>query len=267
MKQQFKYVLHLLFLVLLFSPCLVQAQSQTMEDVVYLKNGGIIRGTIIEQIPNKTLKIEIVGRNVFVFQFEEIEKIVKAPVENATIEKQKTSTEEYDRGKFTFIVESNLAFMLKPNSETSGLKSGSGASIGLGLVFAANLHPKVSLGLGGGVDLLGGSMFIPLFLDFRYYFTTKPVTPYFSFSGGWAIGESYKIEGPSSNYNIEVRSDGGVYANPNFGVRWNVARKAALNFGLGARLQINSVKIKTGYYSERYQDLLPLINLKVGAIF
>ena len=29
-----------------------------MEDVVYLENGGIVRGTILEQIPDKSLKIK-----------------------------------------------------------------------------------------------------------------------------------------------------------------------------------------------------------------
>lgn len=28
-----------------------------MEDVVYLENGGIVRGTILEQIPDESLKI------------------------------------------------------------------------------------------------------------------------------------------------------------------------------------------------------------------
>lgn len=56
-----------------------------MEDVVYLKNGSIIRGLIIEQIPNESLKIQTKDRNVFAFTFDEILKITKEipPVENA----------------------------------------------------------------------------------------------------------------------------------------------------------------------------------------
>ena len=47
------------------------------QDVVYLKNGSIIRGMIIEQIPNVSLKIQTKDSNVFVFKMEEIEKITK----------------------------------------------------------------------------------------------------------------------------------------------------------------------------------------------
>ena len=34
-----------------------QVLAQELEDVVYLKNGGIVRGTIFEQLPDKSLKI------------------------------------------------------------------------------------------------------------------------------------------------------------------------------------------------------------------
>ena len=49
---------------------------QEYEDVVYLKNGSIIRGMIIEQKPNKYIKIKS-GINIFVYQMDEIDKITK----------------------------------------------------------------------------------------------------------------------------------------------------------------------------------------------
>ena len=47
------------------------------QDVVYLKNGSIIRGFIIEQVPKKSIKIETYSGNIFVYQMEEIEKLTK----------------------------------------------------------------------------------------------------------------------------------------------------------------------------------------------
>jgi hypothetical protein len=46
-------------------------------DVVYLKNGSIIKGTIIEQIMNVSLKIETGDGSVFFYKMEEVEKLVK----------------------------------------------------------------------------------------------------------------------------------------------------------------------------------------------
>lgn len=45
------------------------------EDVVYLKNGSIIHGTITEEVPGKSLKIETKDGNVFVYKVKEVEKI------------------------------------------------------------------------------------------------------------------------------------------------------------------------------------------------
>jgi hypothetical protein len=48
-----------------------------LEDVVYLKNGSVIRGTIIEQVPNVSLKIQTRDGSVFVYKMEEVEKMTK----------------------------------------------------------------------------------------------------------------------------------------------------------------------------------------------
>ncbi len=51
-----------------------------MEDVVYLKNGSVIRGMVIEQIPMQQLKIQTKDGSVFVFKMDEIDKIAKEKV-------------------------------------------------------------------------------------------------------------------------------------------------------------------------------------------
>ena len=50
--------------------------TQTYEDVVILKNGSEIHGIIIEQKPNEYIKIQS-GKNIFVFQMDEIELMKK----------------------------------------------------------------------------------------------------------------------------------------------------------------------------------------------
>ena len=56
------------------------AFAQQMEDVVHLKNGGLVRGTIIEQIPGESLKIQTRDGNVFIYTMDEIAKMSKEPV-------------------------------------------------------------------------------------------------------------------------------------------------------------------------------------------
>ena len=46
-------------------------------DVVYLKNGSIIRGMVVETIPNETIKIRTADGSIFVYSLDEVEKITK----------------------------------------------------------------------------------------------------------------------------------------------------------------------------------------------
>ncbi len=57
-----------------------QVLAQELEDVVYLKNGGIVRGTVIEQIPDKSLKIARFDGKVFRYKMNEIDKMSKETV-------------------------------------------------------------------------------------------------------------------------------------------------------------------------------------------
>jgi len=41
-----------------------------MQDIVYLKNGSVIRGTILEMIPGVTIKIVTADRSVFIYKME-----------------------------------------------------------------------------------------------------------------------------------------------------------------------------------------------------
>lgn len=78
MKNVYKLFV-VLFLLSLTSQTFAQPTfgQNNYQDVVYLKNGSIIRGVIIEQIPSKSLKIETADKSIFVCQMDEIEKITK----------------------------------------------------------------------------------------------------------------------------------------------------------------------------------------------
>ena len=61
-----------IILLVVFALCF----AETYEDVIYLKDGSVIRGIIIEQAPNEYIKIQS-GQNIFVYQINEVEKIKK----------------------------------------------------------------------------------------------------------------------------------------------------------------------------------------------
>ncbi len=72
-----KFNWNIFIVVLLVSTCTFIIYSQQMEDVVYLKNGSVIHGIIIEQIPNVSIKIKTHDGNVMAYKYEDIEKFTK----------------------------------------------------------------------------------------------------------------------------------------------------------------------------------------------
>jgi len=70
--KNFKYLVN-------YTNC-TQSKSETNQqllDVVYLKNGSVIKGTIIEQVPNVQIKIQTKDGNIFVYKIDEIEKMTR----------------------------------------------------------------------------------------------------------------------------------------------------------------------------------------------
>ncbi len=83
----------LLILVLLLTSISTFAQNNK-QDVVYLKNGSIIRGEIVNLVPNEAVKIKTADGSVFAYAMDEVKEITKEPAvkpekKNRIIEKRK----------------------------------------------------------------------------------------------------------------------------------------------------------------------------------
>lgn len=65
-----------LCVVLLFLFSLI-TYGQTFTDVVHLKNGTVVRGVIIEQVPGKTIKVQTADALKIEINYSDIEKITK----------------------------------------------------------------------------------------------------------------------------------------------------------------------------------------------
>ncbi|MCH7398848.1 porin family protein [Belliella sp. DSM 107340] len=70
MKKYLAIILFTLISILSFG-------QSNYQDVVYLKDGNVVRGVIIEQVPNTSIRIQTPNRSVFFFEMDEIEKLTK----------------------------------------------------------------------------------------------------------------------------------------------------------------------------------------------
>lgn len=66
----------ILFLVCLMGMAFAFAQTK-WQDVIYLKNGSVIRGDVVEMVPDETVKIQTFDGSVFVYPYADVEKFAK----------------------------------------------------------------------------------------------------------------------------------------------------------------------------------------------
>ena len=66
-----------LFMLLLFIGSIATSVAQNVQEVVYLKNGSVVRGVVIEQVPGVSLKIQTSDGSIFAYQMSEVDKITK----------------------------------------------------------------------------------------------------------------------------------------------------------------------------------------------
>jgi hypothetical protein len=238
------------FGILLIINFAVYAQTD-YQDVIYLKNGGIIRGMIIEQIPNKTLKIETVDRNVFVFQIDEIEKITREPTVNRSSSGSGANKEFLSPG-YQGTIELGYAIGVG-KTELDFLK--------LNVINGYRANSHFFIGFGTGFRHYSGlnSFFIPLFIDFRANFSSNSTSPYIAFNLGYSLNASKDFEGV------------GLLMSPTFGVIFQ-KDKTPIHLSLGYEMQ----KMKIQYYnfnwygyfnSYQVNTSLNAISINVGVSF
>jgi len=93
-------------MICIFSALQSGAQT-TYQDVVMLKTGNVVRGTIIERSADQSIKIQTTDNNIFVFSMDEIEKITSEPkpltyaIKAAPADNRKSYTEVYFFGGFS----------------------------------------------------------------------------------------------------------------------------------------------------------------------
>jgi len=126
--------LHLVPVLLYICAPIVSLGQEQMQDVLYLKNGTIIRGDIIEQIPNQTIKIAASDGSLFVFLTSDIEKITKEKKMVQSVPKL-FSTDAGTAMSIGIRAGLNLASMLPepdlPTTSRTGLTVGGLVEIGL----------------------------------------------------------------------------------------------------------------------------------------
>jgi len=269
-------------ILFLFISVIAYAQGRS-EDVLYLKDGSIYRGTIIEEIPGVSYKIEMVGGNVVFVQAKSVTKVERGKPVNAADDTRPASTSRgrpvkvknpyyfYQDKGFYFQTQANVGVLMGLRL-AAGYKFNRYASLGLGTGIELNL--KVStLVLDPSFDGHGGGTaagYVPIFLHFTGDVIKGKVVPFYSAEVGYTFcitpsiqsgGEIYYYNNgpPSTAYNYH--NPGGVFGGVGFGAKFYTAHRLNVMISLNCNYEYlpytYTQNYPTGSGSGAWRDWLP----------
>lgn len=233
--------------------CLFVAAASAQEqwqDVVYLKNGSIVKGIIIEQVPNVSITIMTQDGNKFVFEIDDIEKITKLvpkePSPEPAMPPESPSSAEPIKVNVYF--NGALTWPLSPTEFSDYYKIGF-PNLGGGLGFAGS--PSVSviayfdycyfgfngeafwhdLGLGGLFTVDGhDASIITISGNLKIGVPTGAVRPYFIGGAGLMMLSTSggSISGGGEVYHFDKYSENAFSLNGGLGVDFPLASGAGI---------------------------------------
>lgn len=200
-------------------------------EVVFMKNGGTIRGFVSIYYPNDFLVLEDERGNEFEWEMVEIHKIVKEPTPDdqmyqRSVRQEKKSVRAAKKANRTSIrfMGGTLMFLEAGGQFATGPTGQLYPGFHGNVIYAWRIENKISIGAGLGLDALynlqgGNNSGRMAFGDIRYYVSGEKIKPYVSFAGG---------------YDLYRR---GWTINPGIGARMKVLKKWNMNLNLSLRVQ------------------------------
>ena len=248
------------------------AQNTNLQDVIYLQNGSVIRGTVIEQVPGELIKIETRDGNVFVYKMEEVSKMTREHSgRNHSIKQNQYIAKS---NGYVGFVEIGYGFgvgELKFRGETISKYAD---RFELDVVNGYQFNPYCFVGLGVGVNIFTNDALsskdkisIPVFIQGRFNLLNKGVSPFLALNLGYNIdtqrGESYE------QYGYTITYPGGIMFEPTLGAAFRVSNKMAATFGISYSLMQFKTRFKDHEDSdtETLRDATKAIRLKFGITF
>ncbi len=223
------------------------AQKKT-EDIVYLKNGSVIHGAIIEIIPTETLKIQTADHSIFIFKMDEVDRIAEGPPDY--FEKKKNSyVNIFDIGYLIASGQASMEFNGHSDKHDNEYEAYSVRDVN---GFLASKNFILGIGIGyenytsSATDFLPKTEYIPLFIDLRSFNGSKSTSAYFACDLGYKFGltktsATIYDDFSSTLYTVDDEFKGGLFVNPALGVRIQLNMKFALHVSIGYEFQNCSI--------------------------
>jgi hypothetical protein len=208
------------------------AECQTiLEDVIYLKNGGVVRGQILELVPEKTVKIETYGGNVWVFPMNDVEKVSKEPSFQAK------------KVQRNFLRDQGFYGMFTPMLNVGQTRWSSIVNGGVQIINGYRFNRYLGAGGGIGLEVFDNWVVNPLFAEVRGHLIKGEITPFYHAG----LGYGATILNESTEWSSV---NGGLLLQGGLGLATYLGGSSFFTFGIGLRQQNLSEKRTNWWWNQ-----------------
>ncbi|HYV91257.1 MAG TPA: hypothetical protein VE978_05720 [Chitinophagales bacterium] len=209
-------------IILSLLPLVSYGQTVT-QDVLYLRDSSVIRGTIINQSVDSVIKIQIIGGSVLVINKTSVLNIFHQPVLEYAI----TPFQQEEKGY--------------SNYTELGVMIGQEGGILLETVNGYRFKKYFFTGAGIGVDLMNVAV-LSIFANGRWEMLNKRATPYLYVNAGYG----FPIYHNPDHYYHEVKYHGGITYSGGAGMRFKFYGDGAFLVSAGYK----NGRLYSDYFSE-----------------
>jgi hypothetical protein len=251
-----KYFLILVY-ILLFGNLLLGQASEAKPDVVYLKNGSIFKGEILDYHPDKQLKLELSNSGIIItLESKKVKKIIQGDVDSVNLKRVERPYHFREKGFY------NATYVMANAGGSAFDVTETNYGFGVQTSFGYQFHRLLGVGVGIGMDYYykgSGENFMPVFGEVRGYLFSKKWTPTYSF----AVGHGFAFKDEDRNI---TQADGGWMILPAIGIRMGGAK--TMNFTLDAGVKIQKGKFEfTNWEVTEHRMTYRRLVVRAGFIF
>jgi hypothetical protein len=208
----------------------IAAFGQDKMDVVYLKDGRVIKGSIIKPLDAEGVQIMTTESDVYTFSAEEVLRVSREAIEYDNNLKNKIIV--HDGEGFTNITTLSYGFGVGDIGEGRDAVDNDENYFAIHTVNGYHFNRNLSVGVGLGLEWYGDYELVPLYADIRYSPSLTEWAPFFYGDLGYGLGF------------LENDTDGGLMAGIGGGLQRSINTNWALIASVGYRFQGNTVGLE-----------------------
>lgn len=191
-------VLSILLTITFFSIC-----AQRNKETLYLKNGSIINGKLIES-GDSIYKIKTSDGSLFIYKSSEVDRF------------------EYSGSQFSGRRKDGAGIALEAGFLIGSQDNEYMAPFSFNFIGNYTVNTRNKFGLGSGVEFLG-EPFLPLFAEYKYIFNDRKASPFLFLRGGGLIHLKESEDNSDSTYpqyGTKTDYQGGGSFTMGIGISW-----------------------------------------------